>query len=283
MNLKISWLGDRTWLFYSLISFSIFYLNLVWRTTGSIDRLTTDGLFWVAIIWLLWRRRNQLNYQSDPVSSFLGFGLIGIILFKTISLFWFESILIPITPVFFAISLALLASGIRGLWQYWQELFFAWFLFFPSDALGLFIEKLFGISILTAKFSTYSLYYIGFNVSTHGKKIFLHLPNLGKFQAFVQHGCTGIPMMLLMLKLALLLIALFSLPKKQQILIPIASITLGFLLGVIRVCILTLAIPEPAIFDYWHGDAGSQIFSTLAICVFFIFCYWILQQQEVKI
>ena len=283
MSTKISHFGDRFWLFSSLIGFSILYLNLVWKTTGSIDRLTMDGLFWVAIICLVGRRKDRLNYQSDTISVFLGFCLIGIILFKLVSLFWFESILISLTPVCFAISLALLASGIRGLRQYWQELFFAGFLFFPGDAMGLFIDKLFNISILTAKFSAYSLYYVGFDVSTQGNRLFLYVPNIGEFQAVVRYGCTGIPMMLLMLKLALLLIAFFSLPKIQQILIPMTSVAIGFFLGVIRVCILTLTIPESANFDYWHGYEGSQIFSTLAICIFSGFCYWIFQQREVKL
>lgn len=279
MSMKISRLGDRFWLFSSLVGFSILYLNLIWRTTENIDRLTTDGLFLVAIVWLLWRKRDRLSYQSSPLASFLGLGLIGIILFKSISLFWFESIFIPLTPVCFAISLALVASGFKGLWQYWKEFFFAGLLFFPSEALGLFIDNLLGISILTAKFSTYGLYYVGFNVATQGDKVFLSLPDIGEFQAFVRHGCTGVPMMLLMCKLALLLISFFPFSKIQCILIPTISVAMGFFLGVIRVCILTLAIPYPARFDYWHGNSGSQIFSTLAICIFAGYCYWIWQQQ----
>ena len=55
---------------------------------------------------------------------------------------------------------------------------------------------------------------------------------------------------------------------------------MGFFSGVIRVCILTLAVPNPAKFDYWHGNSGSQIFSTFAVCIFAGFCYWIWQKQE---
>ena len=87
-------------------------------------------------------------------------------------------------------------------------------------------------------------------------------------------------MILLILKLALLLISFVPLKKNQQILIPSFSLILGFFLGVTRVCILTLLIPNQAQFNYWHGTEGSQIFSTLAITIFSGFCYWILQKNQ---
>ena len=57
------------------------------------------------------------------------------------------------------------------------------------------------------------------------------------------------------------------------------SITIGFVLGVIRVCIMTLMIPEQVTFDYWHGAEGSQIFSTVAIMIFSGFAYWVLNRD----
>jgi cyanoexosortase A len=282
MKMKISPTSDRFCLFLSTIGFSIIYLNLIWKSTGSIDSLVTDGLFWGAILYLLWRKQQRLNYQSDIVSSFLGFCLIGIILFKLVSLFWFESVVISLSPICFAIALALIASGVRGLWQYWQELFFSLFLFFPTEAIGHFIDNSIELTGLTAKFSTYVLYYIGFNVANHGREVILFLPNIGSFKAVVNYPCAGVPMILLMLKLALLLISFFPFSKTESIVIPAIATGLGFILGVIRVCILTLAIPNPPRFDYWHGDSGSQIFSTIGMMIFAIFCHWMLKQQELK-
>lgn len=271
--------NQRFWLFSSLISLAILYLNLIWKTTGDIDQLTTNCLFWGAILWLLWQKREQLNYYSDPISSFLGLLLLGGILSKTITLFWFESSLLALLPLGIAIAFALIASGFKGLGQYIQELFFAWFLFFPTGIIGHFIDSIIKITILNAKFSTYFLYYLGFDVATQGNQVLLTLPKLGEFKAIVDYPCAGVPMILLMLKLALLLVCFTSLSKKQRLLIPTFSITLGFFLGVIRVCVLTLLIPNSVKFDYWHGAQGSQIFSTLAITIFSGFCYWILQED----
>lgn len=281
MYTKIFVRNDRFWLFSSLIGICILYLNLIWKTTGDIDQLTTDCLFWGAILWLLWRKKDNVNFRSEPISSFIGLILLGLILSKTLSLFWFESILVPLLPISAASALGLIASGFTGLMQYIQELFFAWFLFFPTGVIGHFIDSTIHITILNAKFATYFLYYLGFDVATQGNQVLLSLPQLGEFKAIVDYPCAGVPMILLMLKLALLLITFIPLPQKQRLLIPIFSMALGFLLGVIRVCILTLLIPDVSKFDYWHGAQGSQIFSTLAITIFSGFCYWILPRKQI--
>ncbi len=272
--------NDKFWMFSSLISFAILYLNLTWKTTADIDRITTDSLFWGAILWLLWRRRDKLSLNSDLVSTFLGLLLIVLVLFKSISLFEFESTLIPLIPCFAALGLALLASGFQGLCQYWRELFFAWFLFFPTGVIGHFSDRILHITILNAKFATYFLYYFGFDVASQGNEVLLSLPQMGNFKAIVDYPCAGVPMILLMLKLSLLLVTFFPLKKAQRLWLPSVALGIGFFLGVIRVCILTLAIPNPAQFEYWHGSNGSQIFSTLAILIFSFFCYFVLNRQN---
>ncbi|MDJ0588509.1 MAG: cyanoexosortase A [Pleurocapsa sp. MO_226.B13] len=275
--------NDRLWLFSSLIGISLLYLSSLAKTTGDIERLSTEALFWGGIIWFLWRKKERLNFDSDPVSSFIGFLLLGLVLFKTITLYSFESTLIPLFPVLMATALALIASGFRGLSQYVRELFFIWFLFFPTGVIGNFLDRIIHITVLNAKIASYFLYYLGFNVANSGNEVILFLPELGKFKAIVDYPCAGVPMILLIFKLSLLLISCVSLTRKQQILIPAFSLIFGFLLGVIRVCILTLSIPNQAQFNYWHGAQGSQIFSTLAVIVFSGFCYWLLQTNPKSI
>ncbi len=273
----------KFWLSSSLVGIAILYLILMWKTTGDIDQLTTDSLFWGAIFWLLWRKKDDLDYRSDPLSGFIGLLLLGLILSKALALFWFESVLLPILPISTTIALCLMASGLKGLGQYLQELFFAWFLFFPTGVIGFFIDGLVHITVLNAKLASYFLYYVGFDVASRGNQVLLSLPESGNVEAIVDYPCAGVPMILLMLKLSLLLVSLITLSSKQKILIPMFSIGLGFFLGVIRVCILTLSIPNPTQFNYWHGAQGSQIFSTLAIVIFAGFCYWFLETKQGQI
>ena len=271
--------SNRFWLLTSLLFLCIFYLNLIWRTTKSIDYLTTNILFYGAILCLLWQRKEKINIRSSMFSSFIGLILLIIVIIKTISLFYFESIFLTLVPFCSCISLALIASGFRGLGQYWKELFFAWFLFFPEDTIGFSINNIVKITNITANFATYFLYYLGFDVTNKGNEVLLSLPNMGEYQAIVNYSCTGLPMILLMLKLSLLLISFFPVQKSQCFSIPMVSITIGFVLGVIRVCIMTLMIPEQVTFDYWHGAEGSQIFSTVAIMIFSGFAYWVLNRD----
>ena len=272
--------SNAFWLLTSLLFLCIFYLNLIWRTTKSIDYLTTNILFYGAILYLLWQRKAKISTRSDLFSSFIGLSLLVIVMIKAMSLFNFELTLLPLFPFFAGISLALIASGFRGLGQYGQELFFAWFLFFPEGVIGNFIDNVIRITVLNAKCATYLLYYLGFDVANQDNEVLLSLPNLGEYRAIVDYPCAGVPMILLILKLSLLLVSFFPVNKSQCFLIPMVSIAIGFFLGVVRVCIMTLAIPEQATFDYWHGAQGSQIFSTVAIMIFSGFAYWILNREN---
>ncbi|MGK7894062.1 MAG: archaeosortase/exosortase family protein, partial [Xenococcus sp. (in: cyanobacteria)] len=132
---------------------------------------------------------------------------------------------------------------------------------------------------LNAEFASYVLYYLGFQVTNQGNELLLSLPNLGEYKAIVDYPCAGVPMIILMLKLSLLLVSFFPVGKSQRFAIPLVSILIGFLLGVVRVCILTLVMPEQTRFDYWHGSSGSQIFSTLAIIIFSSYAYWTLSRD----
>lgn len=272
--------SDRLWLFYALAGVAFFYLSLIWKASSNIDHITTDLAFWSAILWLLWKKKDRLRHYYDPYSSFIGLLFLTVVLSRTLFLFEFEAIFLSFVPVCAMLPILLIASGFRGLSQYGRELFFTLLLFFPTGALGFFLDDIFQITILNAKVATYFLYYIGFNTTSQGNQVILSLPELGTFKAIVNFSCAGIPMILLMLKLALIFISCISLSKKQQVLIPAFSLGLGFLLGVIRVCLLTLLIPNRVQFDYWHGNQGSQIFSTAAIIIFSGFCYWILEKNQ---
>lgn len=277
--MKIYKYQNKSIFFLCLINIALFYLIITWRVTGNLDRVITDSLFYAAIIYLFWQRQNKIKFRSDLLSSFIGTSLITIVVIKSLTLLSFENSLAFLIPFFTIFGLSLLTSGFSGILQYTRELFLTGVLFFPEEVMGMFLEKSISVTILNAKLATYFLYYIGFDVINTGNKVLLSLPNIGDFQAIVNYSCSGMPMIILLLKLALALIFLFPFSSKQRILIPILSIITGFMLGVIRVCILTLLIPQPMSFDYWHGNDGAQVFSTLAIMIFCGSAYCFVQKQ----
>nr|WP_293089917.1 archaeosortase/exosortase family protein [Moorena sp. SIO3H5] len=71
------------------------------------------------------------------------------------------------------LGLGLLASGLKGLKQYWQHLTIFLCLAIPSGLPTLLID----VSTLTAKFSGLLLWYSGFEVSRQG--VYLILPTVG--------------------------------------------------------------------------------------------------------
>jgi cyanoexosortase A len=277
--MKRSLKSDQFWLCASLISFAVFYLTLTWKTTENIDSVITSSLFWGVIFVLLWRRRDRLNFRSDLFSTTFGLSLLAIVLVKSVSLFWFESSLfLPFAPFFGFLGLVAIASGFKGLKQYWLELLLVGLLFFPSDRFGWLFNKYFHIQMLTAKFASYLLYYLGFNTTSQNQDVLLNLSTGKHFVASVNYSCTGVSMIMLMLKLALLLESLLAMKRLQRFLFPIAAVAIGFVLGSIRVSIMTVLLPEPDKFNYWHGTEGAQIFSTLAILLFSGFCYLVLKE-----
>jgi cyanoexosortase A len=278
--MKRSLKSEKFWLYASLISFAVFYLTLTWKTTENIDSVITNSLFWGAIFFRLWQRRDRLSFKSDLFSTTFGLFLLAIALIKSVSLYWFESIIfLPFTPFFGCLGLAAIASGYKELKQYWLELLLVCLLFLPSDTLGWLFNKYFHIQTLTAKFAAYLLYYLGFNITSQNQDVFLNLSTGEHFIASVNYSCTGVSMIMLMLKLTLLLESLLKMKRWQHFLFPIAAVAIGFVLGSIRVCIMTLLLPQPDKFNYWHGTDGAQIFSTAAILIFFGFCYLILNKK----
>ena len=278
--MKLGRYPDKLFFLVCFVNIALFYLSISWRVAASLDRVITESIFYGAIFYLLWRRKNNLKFNLDLPTSLVGTVLIIVVVLKSLTLFSFEDKFICLIPFLSTLGLALLTSGFSGIGQYKKELFLTGVLFFPEEVIGMSLEKFVSVTVLNAKFSTYFLYYFGFNVTNQGTQVSLLLPDLGYFKAIVNYSCSGMPMIILLLKLALLITCLFNFNRQQYLLIPLVSVFIGFILGVIRVCILTLLIPYPTSFDYWHGDKGAQIFSTLAMIIFSGFAYWLIQKRE---
>src|SRR4028119_1349046 len=95
-------------------------LTLTSRTTDS-DVFGTMLMFWGVVVFLIWERHESLTFESGVFASFFGASLIALILLKSSSIFEYD-FFIRATPILSGISLALLASGTKGLKQYWQEI-----------------------------------------------------------------------------------------------------------------------------------------------------------------
>jgi len=146
----------------------------------------------------------------------------------------------------------------------------------PLDSLATLID----ISIFTAKFATFVLWYTGFAVSRQGFHI--SLPEGG---VEVYPGCSGLENIIHLLKLTLLFLVIFP-PNKwiNKILVPLVAIFIAFVVNGVRVALLAVLVAssKQQAFDYWHLGEGSLIFSMFSVFIFGLFCLFLLQQEKAE-
>lgn len=257
-------------LFATAVGLTALHLILTWRAIGDTDRLIINVLYWGAILCLLWRKRDILNLESGIFSTFFGLLLIAFVLVKSISLFVFESSFVKIVPMIAALGLGLLASGVKGLKQYWRELIILMLLCLPENSLPQIIQNTFNITTLTAKFAILILWYLGFEVSGSGANI-----NLPNGSVWVDTPCTGIVTAILLLKLSVLFMLVVPTNWIKKVLVAIGAVFIAFVASGIRVAIMAVVVSDQKTFDYWHGAEGNQIFSTIAILIFGLLCHFL--------
>lgn len=262
---------SKFWLLGITSGLIAIHLTLTWRAEDS-SLWGVSALFWVAVGSMLWSKRNNLNLESDFVSSSLGTIIIALVLLKSIFISGYDPFL-RIFPVVSGLGIALLASGFRGLKQYWQELLILCFIAPSPGALSLLVD----ISVLTAQFATAVLWYAGFDVSRQG--VYVAVPT-GVVEVY--SGCSGIETMLQLLGLALVFLVMFPTKKIAKVVVPVVAIFISFVVNGIRVALLAVlsAPSSKQAFEYWHKGDGSLVFSTIAVLIFGLFCLFLLRQNQ---
>ncbi len=260
----------RYWLLGIAAGLQAICLSLIWKADDS-GHLGMSLLFLFAVGSLTWEKRDTLKFESEVVPSVVGVGLIGWVLWQSANVADGNTMrLLSFTS---ALGVALLASGFKGLKQYWQELTILFFLGVPS----VIASFLYDISPLTAKFSAFLLHYFGFDVASQG--VFINLPNGG---VEVTHECSGIDTIIYILSVSVLALVMFPIQRSKRFFVPIVAIIIGFVINGIRVAMLAIfAASDKAAFESWHGGQASYLYGMIGILIFGCF-YWLLLQQEEK-
>jgi len=272
---EINWLKHvqepKYWLLGIASGLIALHLTLTSRTNDT-DLFGTMLLFWGVVAFLIWERHESLTFESGIFASFFGSSLIALILLKSSSISGYD-FFIRATPFLSGISLALLASGTKGLKQYWQELLILAYTAIPPGLIGVFVD----VALLTAKFSAFLLHYLGFEVVRKG--VFLILE---KGSVEVYHGCSGVNAILQLLGLAVVFLLMFPTTVAQKILVPLVAIIIAFVVNAARVALLAVlvSLSQPEAFKYWHAGNGSVVFSMIAVFIFGLFCWFAILQDE---
>ncbi|MBW4433950.1 MAG: cyanoexosortase A [Pelatocladus maniniholoensis HA4357-MV3] len=250
----------------------VIHLTLSWRAENP-NLCSTSFLFWAAVSFFIWEKRDNLSLESGILPSFLGFSLIWIALFKSASMTSLGGFLYAL-PFIFGLGLGLIASGFQGLKQYTGELITLFFINVPKLLPKWGIYKL---TLLTAKLSAFILWYTGFEVILSGVNVYL--PN-GSIE--VLSGCSGIELISQMLGLAILFMLMFPQTWQQKILVPLVAATVGFIVNSGRVALMAIIVAKDNMdaFDYWHSGNGSLLFSIISVLLFGLFCWFLIGRTE---
>ncbi|KAM3099892.1 cyanoexosortase A [Phormidesmis sp. 146-12] len=247
------------------------HLSLVSHSQNT-DLIGSSILFWFAIAALVFKKRSQLNLSSDIFSISLGAFLMSLVLIKSKFLIG-NDIFLRLLPFVSVLGISLMASGMSRLKHYWRELMLLAFFIIPPGFVSLFIDP----SPLTARFSTFVLWCLGFDVSRQG--LLIHLPR-GSIEVYA--GCSGIAVILQLLGLALIYLFLCRTRFHQKVWLVTIAFSLAFTINGLRVALMAVlvALSNQSAFEYWHVSDGSLIFSTIAVFSFGAFCNFLIPQSD---
>jgi cyanoexosortase A len=245
------------------------HLTCLWKLDKG-EALSTSAVLWAAVCALVWKRRDRLTFESDPVSVVIGIGFIALALIKSQALASVD----PFTrlfPLISALGLALMASGVKALKQYWQELLILGSLVVHHG----YMSQLFDISKIKAACSVELLWLLGYDVTRQGVNIVFPTGSVE-----VNPGCSGYNSILQLLQLSIIFLMIFSTKRYVKFLVPIAAVVIGFCVNIVRVSIMAvLSLNDPIAFKYWHDGDGSLIFSMIAVSLFALLCYFLIQPE----
>jgi cyanoexosortase A len=257
----------KFWLLAIAAAVAAVHLTLLNRADNS-DIFATSLLFWLAAGSLIWDNRDIYQFGSSLIPSLVGVLLLGLILLRitftpdSVSSAW-------ILPLLATVSLGLLASGFKGLRQYWKQLvIFGLLAIYPLLKLTL---QAIDLSELTAMAAAFNLSYLGFPVQRQG--VFLIMPTS---RVEVYGACSGIQSILQLLCISVLFLLMFPLRHRwQTVLTVVSAVVIAFVVNALRVALMAILnnAGDKNAFDYWHLGQGSLIFSAIAVFVFGLFCW----------
>jgi hypothetical protein len=226
-------------------------------------------IFYGSAGYFYYQKNNQLKFSNHFFSQLLGGSLMSYLAIRILPLqqskiriFW------TITAPLMILGLILLADGFRGIRQFWRLLLGITFITLISKSIEKIIFSSSYLNEISAKASAYILWYLGFN--PQAKSTFLYV-NGGVVN--INSSCTALPIFLVYFNLLLILWLFypkFFYPKliKKFFWYLLSVFLISFLLSVVRIAVMALVVNDKPLFDYWHGNQGSNIFMIVGLLCF---------------
>ena len=261
----------RGLIFATAICIAAMHVTYLWQADKT-ELFGTSVLLWAGIGTLLWERRERLPLESDTLSSLVGIGLILMVVLRSFSLAGYH---LRLSPAMAFVGLCLLATRARNLGFYWRELLILSLLVL-GPAFRVFLEAI-DLPTITATFSSFLLWYGGFDVTREGT--FILLPQ-GRVEVY--GACSGVASVIQMLNIAVLFGLLIPTTWLQRSVATVAALTVGFVVNAGRVGLLAILVSTGSrrAFDFWHEGDGSLIFFTISVIIFSGFCWFFILRDS---
>lgn len=263
------------WLLSAWVSIIAINITLMARLAESVDETAIQLLTWAVAILLVIRDRPKFKFETTPSAIAAGTLLIVWVLTKSLLTRRVYDVLFILIPIMATIGIALIASGWKGLKQYWQPILLAATLGIPTSFLFAAIERVIPVNVFTAQFANSALWYGGVKVMQEGISI---VSQYGAVE--VARGCAGLPPILMLLRITLMFVFVFPAERWQMWIMFPSAIAIAFIVNSLRVSLLVLISQQEDLFKYWHSGDGSQIFSVIAVSILLALCNWVTREQE---
>ena len=250
------------------------YLTIYWRCNEDINRVFVLGIIYACFFFKFYQKQNEISFSSSLWSRLTGLLLIFIPLVRSRFILFIEegSVFQYLSFLFVFISVVgyiILITGLKGLKQFKQELIFLSiasillpFINIIVSIAGNNIKDNF-LTIISAKFASFFLWYLGFNPVNQASMI-----NVNGGAIDVIWGCTGWHLFIILLQLSCCVLFLFRSSFRNPFFPFIISFLISFVLSVIRIIIMALVVKDKVAFDYWHHGQGSSLFTSASMILF---------------
>lgn len=277
--ISLDWLSDRIshisprFGLLGALAGGLLAISLHFQAQAGLTSFQITTLLFTFALFLRLHRKGFLHHPPSRLMQ--GLGVFFLLLILGIHYGGIVSINPYTLPLLFGCSFALIAISVKKLKKYYTEFGLLCLLSLPVEPLVNPLNNFLGISQGMAKFSTFLLWYVGFNVSNQSDYIILP-----ERATWIDPNCTGVATLLWMLQLALLFLALYPTSRLQKIIVPLVALSLVVIVNGIRLAFLAIfAAHHPTLFEYWHSD-NAQIFSTIPIVLFAWFGYWLNERNQ---
>lgn len=263
------------WLLATWVSLIAINLTLVGRLADNIDETAMQILTWAVTILLVIRNRLNLKFESTLSAIAVGTLLVIWVLIKSLLTRRIYDVLFILTPLMATLGVAMIASGGKGLKQYWQVILLAATLGIPIPFLFSAIEKFIPVNVFTAQFANSVLWYGGVKVVQQGITI---VSQYGAVE--VARGCAGLPPILMLARITLMFILIFPVSRFHMWIMFPTAVAIAFIVNSVRVALLVIISSQADAFKYWHDGDGSQIFSVVAVALLLTFFNWLTRNDD---